>query len=347
MTRKGLSYLAAVAVLGAALFMSPEARAAEDFYKGKTFRFIVGYPPGGGYDAYTRLIARKFSKYIPGNPTTLVQNMTGAGSLISANYIARRAKPDGLTVAVFNNSLMVQKALGDKTVKVAFEKLEYVGAPSKGEVVCMMMAFTGKTTLDKVLNSKEPINMGSIRAGSAGYDIPVIMNKTMGTNFKLISGYGGTATIRLALESHEVDGFCSQWESMRVTARSMLDAEGGQKLVPFIIDSHSYQDPETKNLPLFKDVIKSKEGLQIYQSWAAQMAFQRALVLPPGTPKDRLAILRKAFENVLKDPDLLAEAEKAKVVVTYVSGPEVVKRVNDILNMPQHVKESLSFLVRK
>ena len=291
---------------------------------------------------YTRLIARKFSKYIPGNPTTLVQNMTGAGSLISANYIARRAKPDGLTVAVFNNSLMVQKALGDKTVKVAFEKLEYVGAPSKGEVVCRLHR---ENHPGQGAQLQGPINMGSIRAGSAGYDIPVIMNKTMGTNFKLISGYGGTATIRLALESHEVDGFCSQWESMRVTARSMLDAEGGQKLVPFIIDSHSYQDPETKNLPLFKDVIKSKEGLQIYQSWAAQMAFQRALVLPPGTPKDRLGFYEKRLRT--SDPDLLAEAEKAKVVVTYVSGPEVVKRVNDILNMPQHVKESLSFLVRK
>lgn len=346
MRHKSLRCLAAAAVLGAALLAGAPAQ-AEDFYKGKTFRFIVGFSPGGGYDTYTRLIARYFSKYVPGNPTTLVQNMTGAGSLISANYIARRAKPDGLTGAVFNNSLIVQKSLGDKNVTVPFEKLEWAGAPSRGEIVCMMMTFTGKTTLKDVLASKETVKMGATRAGSTGYDIPVIMNKVMGANFKLITGYRGTATIRLALESREVDGFCSQWESMRVTARGMLDAEGDQKLVPFIIDSHSYPDPEIQGLPLFKDVIKSKEGLQIYNSWASQMAFQRMLALPPGTPKDRLQILRTAYAKTLKDPQMLAEAKKAKLVITPVSGEEVERLVGEIINMPQHVRESLSFLVRK
>ncbi|MDE0030793.1 MAG: hypothetical protein OXU42_15495 [Deltaproteobacteria bacterium] len=344
MTRKGLSFLAAAVILGAALYAAPEAR-AEDFYKGKTFRFIVGFSPGGGYDTYTRLIARYFGKYIPGNPTTLVQNMTGAGSLISANYIGRRARPDGLAGAVFNNSLIVQAALGDKKAgAVPFDKMEWAGAPSKGEIVCMMMAFSGKTTWKDVINSKEPIKIGATRAGSTGHDIPAILNKAMGTKLKIITGYRGTATIRLALEGREVDGFCSQWESMRVTARSMLDAEGDQKLVPFVIDSHSYPDPEIQNIPLFKDVL-NEEGLKLYNSWAFQMAFQRMLALPPGTPKDRLEILQKAYEKTLKDPKLLAEAKKAKLVVTYVPGPEVKKLVAGILNMPAEVRESLSFLV--
>lgn len=344
MTRKGLSFLAAALIVGAALFAAPEAR-AEDFYKDKTFRFIVGFSPGGGYDTYTRLIARYFGRYVPGNPTTLVQNMTGAGSLISANYIGRRAKPDGLSGAVFNNSLIVQSALGDKKAgAVPFDKMEWVGAPSRGEIVCMMMAFTGKTTWKDVINSKEPIKIGATRAGSTGHDIPAILNKAMGTKLKIITGYRGTATIRLALEGREVDGFCSQWESMRVTARSMLDAEGDQKLVPFVIDSHSYPDPEIQNIPLFKDVL-NEEGLKLYNSWAFQMAFQRMLALPPGTPKDRLEILRTAYEKTLKDPKLLAEAKKAKLVVTYVPGPEVERLVGGILNMPPEVRESLSFLV--
>jgi tripartite-type tricarboxylate transporter receptor subunit TctC len=347
MIKRGVSIIALAGAMATLLFSTPDGWAADDFYKGKTFRLIVGFSPGGGYDTYTRLIARYFSKYIPGNPTMLVQNMTGAGSLIAANYIAKRAKPDGLAGAVFNNSLIVQKSLGDKKIKIPFEKLEWVGAPSRGEIVCMMMAFTGKTTLEDVLNSKEPLKMGATRTGSTGHDIPAIMNKTMGTNFEIITGYRGTATVRLALESHEIDGFCSQWESMRVTARGILDSKGGQKLVPYIIDSHSYQDPETKSLPLFKDVIKSKENLEIYESWASQMAFQRPLALPPGTPKDRLQILRRAYAKTLKDPALLAEAKKAKLVITYVSGPEVAQLVAKIINMPQKVKESLSFLVRK
>ena len=344
MTRKGLSFLAAAIIVGAALFATPEAR-AEDFYKGKTFRFIVGFSPGGGYDTYTRLIARYFGRYIPGNPTTLVQNMTGAGSLISANYIGRRAKPDGLSGAVFNNSLIVQSALGDKKAgAVPFDKMEWVGAPSRGEIVCMMMAFSGKTTWKDVINSKEPIKIGATRAGSTGHDIPAILNKAMGTKLKIITGYRGTATIRLALEGREIDGFCSQWESMRVTARSMLDAEGDQKLVPFVIDSHSYPDPEIQSISLFKDVL-NEEALKLYNSWAFQMAFQRMLALPPGTPKDRLEILRTAYEKTLKDPKLLAEAKKAKLVVTYVSGPEVERLVGGIINMPPEVRESLSFLV--
>lgn len=344
MTRKGLSFLAAAVIVGAALLAAPETR-AEDFYKGKTFRFIVGFSPGGGYDTYTRLIARYFGRYVPGNPTTLVQNMTGAGSLISANYIGRRAKPDGLSGAVFNNSLIVQAALGDKKAgAVPFGEMEWVGAPSRGEIVCMMMTFSGKTTWKDVINSKEPIKIGATRAGSTGHDIPAILNKAMGTNLKIITGYRGTATIRLALEGREVDGFCSQWESMRVTARSMLDAEGDQKLVPFVIDSHSYPDPEIQNIPLFKDVL-NEEGLKLYNSWAFQMAFQRMLALPPGTPKDRVDILRKAYEKTLKDPKLLAEAKKAKLVVTYVPGPEVEKLVDGIINMPPEVRENLSFLV--
>lgn len=344
MTRKGLSFLAAAIIVGATLLAAPETR-AEDFYKGKTFRFIVGFSPGGGYDTYTRLIARYFGRYVPGNPTTLVQNMTGAGSLISANYIGRRAKPDGLSGAVFNNSLIVQSALGDKKAgAVPFDKMEWVGAPSRGEIVCMMMAFSGKTTWKDVINSKEPIKIGATRAGSTGHDIPAILNKAMGTNLKIITGYRGTATIRLALEGREIDGFCSQWESMRVTARSMLDAEGDQKLVPFVIDSHSYPDPEIQNIPLFKDVL-NEEGLKLYNSWAFQMAFQRMLALPPGTPKDRLEILRKAYAKTLKDPQMLAEAKKAKLVITPVSGPEVEKLVAGILNMPPEVRESLSFLV--
>ncbi len=346
MKRESSIWLIAALLLGATLLVCPAAH-AEDFYKGKSFRFIVGFAPGGGYDTYTRLIARHFGKHVPGNPSTLVQNMTGAGSLISANYISRRAKPDGLTGAVFNNSLVVQRALGDTKVKVPFEKLEWVGAPSQGELVCLIMAYTGKTTWEAVRDSKEPIRMGTSRAGSTSYDIPLILNKVAGTNFEVITGYTGTATTRLAMEKGEVAGLCSQWESMRVTARSQLDAEGSQKLVPYVIHSRTYQDPELKGLPLFKDVIKSEEGLAIYNSWASQMDFQRSLALPPGTPKDRVKILREAYGKTLKDPKLLAEAKKAKIVITHVPGGDVEKLVSKIVNMPPDVKERLEFLIKR
>jgi hypothetical protein len=133
---------------------------------------------------------------------------------------------------------------------------------------------------------------------------------------------------------------------MRVTARSMLDAKGEDKLIPFVI-SERWEDPEVQNLPLFKEVIKDKKKYAVYRAWEAQMDFQRPLTVPPGTPKERLEILRTGLAATLKDPELLAEAKKSKLVVTPVSGEKTEKLVDEILSMPADVKESLSFLVRK
>jgi tripartite-type tricarboxylate transporter receptor subunit TctC len=318
---------------------------AEDFYKGKTIRVIVGQAAGGGYDTYGRLIARHIGKHIPGNPATTAENMEGAGSLISANYIYRQAKPDGLTMVMFNNSLVVQNALGDPRIKIDFRKLGWVGAPSVGVPVCMIMGFTGLKTLDDVVRTKMPLKAGATRAGSAGYDLPLILNETLGTKIEVISGFTGTATTRVALQKREINTFCSQWESMRVTARAMLDAQGGDKLIPFVI-SERWEDPEVKDLPLFKDAIKDPKKYVIFRAWAAQMDFQRPFTVAPGTPKDRLAILRKALAATLKDPELLAEAKKSKLVITPVSGEETEKLAEEILSMPAQAKKSLSFRVR-
>jgi tripartite-type tricarboxylate transporter receptor subunit TctC len=318
---------------------------AGEFYQGKTIHFVVGSAPGGGYDTYTRMIARHIGRYIPGNPATVVENMPGAGGLIAANFIYKRAEPDGLTVAVFNNLNIVQKALGDPRINIAFDKLGWVGAPSVGVPMCMVMGFTGLKTLDDVLKAKKAVKMGANRAGSTGYDLPLILNQTLGSKFEVIGGYSGTSKIRVALQSREVDGFCSQWESMRVTARPMLDAKGDEKLIPFVM-SERWEDPEVKDLPLFKDAIKDPKKFAIYQAWANQMDFQRPLALPPKTPDDRLAILRKGFSETLKDPELRAEAKKSKLVITPVSGERASELVREILSTPEEVKKSLAFLVR-
>ena len=330
-----------------ALVLLPLATAGgEDFYKGKTVRFIVGQAAGGGYDTYVRMIARHISKHIPGNPATNVENMEGAGSLIAANHVFKQANRDGLTVVNFNNSLVVQNALGDPRIKIDFRKLGWVGAPSVGAPVCMVMGFTGLKTLADVLAYQKPLKAGATRAGSAGYDLPLILNQTLGTKFEVVSGFTGTATTRVALQKREINAFCSQWESMRVTARAMLDASGEDKLIPFIINE-KWEDPEVRDLPLFKDAIKDPKKYGIYRAWASQMDFQRPLTVAPGTPKERLAILRKGLSDTLKDPALLEEAKKSKLVITAVSGEKTEKLVDEILTMSPEAKESLAFLVRK
>ncbi len=317
----------------------------EEFYQGKIIRFIVGFPPGGGYDTYTRAVARHIGKYIPGNPTPIGLNMTGGGSLIAAHYIYSRAKPDGLTVGVWNNGHVLRQALGDRSVKFKGDKFRWIGAPVTGMPTCAIMGFTGLKTLKDVLNSKKPIKMGGVNPGSPSSDLPRILNLTLGTKFDVIS-YEGSARIRIALQIREVDGVCWGWESMRTTARSMLDASGDDKLIPFITHGDT-ADPEVKDLPRLTEVIKGKDNQTIVNTYLQQFNFRRPLTLPPGTPKERLDILRKAFKATLEDPEFLAEAKKSKLVIDYVSGEEIEKFVDQILAISPKTKKSLQFLVEK
>ncbi|MCH7914040.1 MAG: hypothetical protein IH856_13550 [Deltaproteobacteria bacterium] len=272
MMKRSLTLLTLVVVLALVAGASTTAL-GEEFFKGKTIRFVVGFSPGGGYDTYTRAVARHIGKYIPGNPTLIVQNMTGAGSLIAAHYIYKRAKPDGLTVGVWNGALILKKAIGDRSIKFNPKKNEWIGTPSVGLPSCGIMGFTGLKTLKDVLNTKKPIKMGGTRSGTTN-DLPKILNKTLGTKFDVISGYRGTSTIRIAMQKNEVEGACWGWESMRVTARAMLNAKGDEKFIPFITHGDS-QDPEVKDIPRLTDVVKGEANRAILNSWLQQYNFQR------------------------------------------------------------------------
>jgi len=307
--------------------------------------FIVGFPPGGGYDTYTRAVARHIGKYIPGNPRPIVQNMVGSGSLDAAHYLYNSASPDGLTVGVWNSGLVLRQALGDNAVKFKSDQFGWIGAPSKGYVTCAMMGFTGLKTLEDVLNSKKPIKMGGMSPGIELSDLPKILNLTLGTKFDVIPGYEGTARIRVAMQIREVDGACFGWESMRVTARPMLDARGDDRLIPFLITHGDSQDPEVKDLPRLTQVIKGKENQAILNAYLLPFDFQRPFMLPPGTPKEQLSVLREAFKATLEDPEFLAEAQGSNLVIDYVSGEEIEKIVGQILAISPKTKEKLQFLL--
>ena len=344
--KKGTQYLFSLAVIFAFLASVSTTTLAADFYKGKTIRFVVGYSPGGGYDTYTRAVARHIGRFIPGNPTPIVQNMTGGGSLIAANYIYNRAKPDGLTVGNWNGGLILQSALGERKARFKGDKFGWIGAPVKGLPACAITGFTGLKTLEDVMKSGKRLKMGATRAGSTTDDFPKILNKTMGTKFDVISGYRGTATIRIAMQKGEIDGACWGWESMGVTARAMLDAKGDERLIPYLIQGKD-SAPEVRDLPQATSVIKGADNLDTFKAWMASYEFQRPISLPPGTPKSRLNILRKAYAAAIKDPTFLAESKKSKLIINYVSGPEIEQHVGQILNISAKAKEQLSFLVKK
>jgi tripartite-type tricarboxylate transporter receptor subunit TctC len=330
----------------ASLAVAIRSVGADEFYKGKTVRFVVGFAAGGGYDHAARLVGRHMGKHIPGNPTIVVENMTGAGSLIAANYTFNSAKPDGLFVGIWNSAYVLRQALGDKAVRLDARKFAWIGAPTKGTPFCSIMAHTGLKSLKDILAANRELKMGATAPGSTYDDLPQILDRTLGTKFKVISGYEGTGPILVAMRRKEIDGGCWTWESARTTARPMLDAAGDDKLIPYIIHSRE-PDPEVKDLPLIPDVIKGEDNLSAYRTWSGTYEFQRPFTLPPGTPKDRLQILRKAFGDTMKDPEFIAEAKKSKFDVTYVTGEEVEKYVDNVLSVTPKAKELLSFLMVK
>ncbi len=341
----GIFAVAVVLTLGG----SPRNASADDFYKGKTIRVAVGFAAGGGYDTYARAVARHIGKHIPGNPSFVVDNMDGAGSLIAANYTYNKADRDGSFIGVWNSAFVLYQALGDKAVRLDANKLNWIGAPIKGSPACSIMGHTGLKTMDEVLKSGKALKMGSTRAGSTYNDLPLILNKTVGSKFNVINGFKGTSTITVAMRSKEVDGGCWGWESERVTARAMLDAKGDQQLIPILVHS-KWEDKELKGVPLTRDYIKSKagdSGVRLYNAWINQYEFQRPWIMPPGVPKDRVEMVRKAFKATLEDPEFLAEAKKTKLEIVFVGSDEINGLVKEILDISPKEREGLGFLVKK
>lgn len=329
--------------------VSPRGALADDFYSGKTIRVAVGFAAGGGYDTYARAVARHIGRHIPGNPSFVVDNMDGAGSLIAANYTYNKGERDGTFIGVWNSAFVLYQALGDRSVRLDATKLNWIGAPIKGSPGCNIMGHTGMKTMDEVVKSGKALKMGSTRSGSTYNDLPLILNQTVGTKFNVINGFKGTSTITVAMRSKEVDGGCWGWESARVTARAMLDAKGDQQLIPILIHSE-WEDKELKDVPLARDYIKAKagdSGVRLYNAWINQYEFQRPWIMPPGVPKDRVETLRKAFKATLEDPAFLAEAKKTKLEIVYVGSDEIDGLVKEILDISPKEKEGLQFLVKK
>jgi tripartite-type tricarboxylate transporter receptor subunit TctC len=271
--------------------------------------------------------------------------MDGAGSVIAASYIYNKAPRDGLTVGVWNSHNIFNQMMGDPSIKFDGRKFGWIGTPSKDSVACAIMGFSGPKTFDEIIQSKKPIRMGATRAGNT-VDLPGMLNRWAGGKFDIIPGYTGTSKIRLAMRSREVDGACWTWDSMRSTARSMLDAAAEDKMIPFLI-AHRWEDPEVKNIPLFRDVIKDEGSLHAFNVWNSANDISRPFSLAPGSPKEALSILRKAFKATIEDKDYRADAEKSKLTVDYISGEQVEQNVERIYSALGEVKKRLDFLFKK
>jgi len=300
---------------------------AQSFFEGKTMRIIVGFAAGGGYDTYSRVLARHMGKHIPGNPAIIVENMTGAGSLISANYLYKSAKPDGLTLAHFSGGLFMGQVLGQKGIEFDAKKFEFIGAAVSEDCVCGLSKASGMTTVEKWMASNRPAKLGGNSPGVTPDNVARIVKAALGLPIQVITGHKGTAAIRLGVESGELDGACFSWQSMKVTWRNAL--KSGDLVVPLQVVAKPF--PDLPNVPLAIKLAKTDEARRLLKLGVQDAAaYARPFVLPPATPKERVDLLRKAFFATLEDKDFLAETEKAKLMIDPKTGDELKEMVSEL-----------------
>jgi tripartite-type tricarboxylate transporter receptor subunit TctC len=327
----------------AALFLVAIHRApADEFYKGKTITFVVGFSAGGGFDTYTRLIARHFGKHIPGNPAAVVENRPGAGGLIAANYLYNQAPHDGTVIGNWIGPLVLQQVLGNKAAKFDGRKFGWLGVPTPDSGACALTKASGIKTMDDWFNSKRPIRIGATGPGSTTDDVPRLVQAALGLPMKLVEGYRGTSKIRLAAESGEIDGGCWAWESIKPTWAKGL--ESGE--VHIVLQTIEKSNPELKNVPLAIHYAKTDEAralLGIANGPYSQGA--RPYTVPPGVAQDRLQLLQKAFMETLQDPDLLKEAKTSSLDIDPVDGPTIAKMMAGLYDLSPAFKSRLAKLL--
>lgn len=337
-------FLRLFAAMFVTLLLAGASWAQESFYKGKTVRIIVGLSAGGGYDTYTRAIARHLGKHIPGNPAVVVENMTGAGSLIAANHMYKVAKPDGLTIGHFLGGLFLQQVLGKPGIQFDGRKFEYLGVPTQDSQMLAISKRTGINSADEWFTSKKVVKFGSVGAGSATEDLTKIAMATINAPIQLVSGYKGTAEIRLAFNSGEIDGLTSAWESFKSTwTREVKDGD-----VKMILQAIPKPHPELAKVPRVIDYAKTDlDRKVIHVGMHNYSPVARPYLMPPGTPKDRVRLLRKAFMATLKDPEFVADATKAKLDLSPLSGEELEKTVLEIYEAEPAVVAKLKEILLK
>ena len=302
---------------------------AQDFYKDKTVRFIVGYSPGGSFDLYTRVIARHFPKHVPGNPTTIVENMTGAGGIIAANHLFNRAKPDGLTIGAWAAPLVLQQIMGNDAVQFDARKFGYLGVPSPYDTVCTFNDKSGVANMNDWFAAKRAMKISSIGPGTSTSDIPKLLKAALNLPLEVLDGYKGGADARLAVESGEVDGYCGSWQTVETVWRGAYESGKIRAILQASLEPYS----KYKEVPLAISYAKTDLARQLVTVADSAHGAQFPYTVPPGMTKDRLELLQKAFVNTLKDPELLAEAKKSKLDIEVIDGPTIAKKLGQLYEL--------------
>ncbi|MPZ15159.1 MAG: hypothetical protein GEU73_12175 [Chloroflexi bacterium] len=320
-----------------------DAQAVADFYRGKTITIVVGFPPGGGFDTNARLLANHIGNHIPGSPNVVVENMPGAGSLIGANHLYNVAKPDGLTFGTFNELQVLNQVTRVEGVEFDAAKFGWLGNAIDSTVACTVRADSPyKTAQDLPRRELPPLVVGGTGPGANTDDFPKLLNAVLGANIQLVSGYGGTSDLRLAVDSGEIHGMCWSWESVAATAKHWLDSNF--IVVPIYQSSQRHEEIERRfpGAARAEDLATTEQDKQLIRGAQTPGSISKPFVTPPGVPAERLQALQQAFWATMQDPAFRAEAEQARVDLSPNPAARTQEIVNELLNLPPEVKNRLA-----
>lgn len=325
---------------------APAQAQTTPFYKDKTIRIIVGFTAGGLYDQYARLLARYMGKHIPGNPNIIVQNMPGAGSIIATNYVSNIAKPDGLTLGMIGSGIYLDQLLGVKEAQFDVRKMHFIGSVDQRDLLLYMRADAPWRSVDDILNSKEQPKCGATGTSDLTTIVLNIMEETLGAKFNNVRGYPGGVEIDLAIEKGELH--CRGTGITTHFAREPYHTWHKSGFDRHLLQTGNKRDPRIADAPTLGEYMDKKKtparGRSVAELLLLSATVGRPLVTTPSVPGDRVQLLREAYVKAFKEPELLAEAKKARMEVQLLAGADVERDMRDAINQPKEVVERVKRL---
>ena len=314
-----------------AVFIGLQSAPAADFYAGKTITMSTYSPPGDSYDLYLRLLSRHFARHIPGNPNIIVVNQPGAGGLIAINYAGVLAPRDGTFLTLASQALLILEATGQPGLRRTLNDFNWLGSFSQSNNVTVTWGDTRNKTLQDAIDHE--VVVGASGAGGGSVIGPLIYNAVLGTKFKLITGYNGGTAIDLAMRRGEVEG---RGNNIWAAYKAEMPNEIRDGVLHVLIQTGLRKEPDLPNVPFFLDLVKGdtqREAVAQFMSYAVSIA--RPLAAPPGVPADRVTLLRRAFDETMKDPAFLADAGVQRLEIDPLTGEQVQSVVSNVLGTPK------------
>jgi tripartite-type tricarboxylate transporter receptor subunit TctC len=317
-----------------------DERAVADFYRGKVVRIVVGFPPGGGADVYSRILARHLGRFIPGSPTLAVTNMPGAGSIIAGNHVFNAGAKDGSEIGMLNGAVILEQLFGTPGIYFDMARFRYLAVPVTETYVMIVTRGSGITRFRELIgaNAKQAV-LGAIPNSTLEH-APILLREALDANLRVVSGYKGSSEIRLAIDSDEIGGFFNPWSTVKVS--SLEKFTSGQWSVILQLSDQALPDLPSSGVPTIADLTRDEgQRMLLRYGTVAPNQFGKVYMLRDGVPAERAAALEAAFARTFADRSFLADAAKSQLEITPLYGESIRQIVGDFLTMPTAIKERL------